>query len=163
MEALGAIDECNSTLGMAIALIPADHTLLAEARHRLETVQHTLFDLGAAVATPLGEASERKKEKTRFGEEATLALEQWMDEMDAELPPLKTFILPSGHPAGATLHLARTVCRGAERQIIPLCQSGACPEEPLKYLNRLSDFLFMAARFVNHKLEAKETCWVPHQ
>ena len=159
MEALGTIDECNSTVGMVVALLP-EGAVGFILREQLELIQHSLFDLGASVATPLGQASEQKKEKTRFGDEAVHELEQWMDKMEENLPPLKTFILPGGHPAGASLHLARTVCRSAERQIVPLHQSGAVADEPLAYLNRLSDYFFMAARYLNHAVGAPETAWV---
>ncbi len=158
MEALGLIDECNSTIGMAVSLLPEGKSF-EEMREWLEKVQHNLFDLGAAVATPIAQATEKKREKTRFDEEATFQLEKWMDKMDEELPSLKNFILPGGHPSGANLHLARTVCRSAERQVVPLLQSGAVDSEALIYLNRLSDFLFTAARSVNHQAKIPETTW----
>jgi cob(I)alamin adenosyltransferase len=159
MKALGAIDECNSCIGVALAFFPTDPRY-SSPKKMLERVQHSLFDVGAAVATPANEASPRKLSTTRFSKEAVLQLEEWMDEMEKELPPLKNFILPGGHPTGANLHLARTVCRQAERMLIPLHQQGAIENEPLAYLNRLSDFLFMSARYLNHLSDHPETIWI---
>jgi cob(I)alamin adenosyltransferase len=161
MEALGLVDECNSTIGMALSFF-SNETLCDDVKKMLLQIQHTLFDLGAAIATPRDEASEKKLKKTSFDVEAIKQLEVWMDQMEADLPPLTNFILPGGHPAGATLHLARTVCRSSERAIITLLHSGSIADEPLIYLNRLSDFLFMAARHLNHRLNVPETIWAQH-
>lgn len=155
VHALGTLDECNSTLGMALAFFPP----LEKYKTQLNTIQHALFDLGAAVATPRDRASAAKVKKTSFGPEATLTLERWMDEMDSELSPLKAFILPGGHPSAATLHLARNICRRAERHVIPLFQSEAISDHVISYLNRLSDYLFMLARMVNHLTSTPEVVW----
>lgn len=162
MEALGTVDECNSAIGLAVSLLP-DNKKFHKTREQLILIQHTLFDLGAALATPRTKASNSKIEKTRFDDEGTLLLEQWMDEIEAELPPLKTFILPGGHAAGAALHLGRSICRRAERLIIPLHRQTDVSNHVLMYINRLSDYLFMASRFINHVNNTAETIWEHHK
>jgi cob(I)alamin adenosyltransferase len=160
IEALGSVDECNSALGTALASLP--HTPeMNEIRQQLETIQHALFDVGAALATPLTRAGKSKLEKTRFDQEEIEELEKWIDKMEGELPPLKEFILPGGHPAGAALHLARSICRRAERNAIPLNEDVS--ETVLIYLNRLSDYLFSASRYVNFLVKCPETKWMPHK
>lgn len=162
IEALGTVDECNSTLGIAISLMQENINLL-KVKQQLETIQHTLFDVGAAIATPRTEALNSKIEKTRFDDEGITILEKWIDEMENELPKLHAFILPGGHPCGATLHLARSICRRAERTIVPLNQQADVPDNVAIYLNRLSDYLFVASRYVNHQLNLRETTWEPHK
>ena len=162
IEAIGSVDECNSAVGVALAHIPLkkefDHV-----REQLTRVQHALFDVGAAVATPRTRASTSKIEKTRFDEEGTEQLEKWIDEMEKELPVLHTFILPGGHPAGAHLHLARSLCRRAERTVVPLNQHADVSDHVFVYLNRLSDYLFVMSRHVNRLLDSPETKWEHHK
>ncbi|SCA64124.1 Cob(I)yrinic acid a,c-diamide adenosyltransferase, mitochondrial [Chlamydiales bacterium SCGC AG-110-P3] len=160
-EALGNIDECSAMIGSAIAAMP-DTVELDEIREQLAIIQHTLFDVGAAVATPESTARETAKAKTRFSHDGTTALEQWIDAMDTELPTLKTFILPGGHLAGALLHMARGTCRRSERTVVPIVREGNTSEQVMIYLNRLSDYLFVASRYVNHLLESHEMPWQPH-
>lgn len=160
--ALGEIDGCNCAIGMALASLPAFETFNG-LREQLIIIQHALFDVGAAVATPKTKAPSSKLKKTRFGSEATLALEHWIDAYDKVLPPLKHFILPGGHPAGAALHLARSICRKAERGVVPLFRNDDIDEEVLIYLNRLSDYLFIAARRINHLAGSPETAWEQHK
>lgn len=162
IRTLGTIDECNCMLGMAVALLPVEDMHYEELRRELEIVQHALFDVGAAVATPRTSASRTKLEKTRFGSEATTLLEGWIDAHQVALPPLKAFILPGGHPAGAMLHAARSVCRRAECHAVPLYRDGSIDEQVLIYLNRLSDYLFAAARRINALGGRSETLWQPH-
>lgn len=162
VEALGNVDECNSSIGIAISLLQ-ENSLLKKTREELETIQHTLFDVGAAIATPRTEAPDSKIKKTRFDAEEVLILESWIDKMETELPKLHAFILPGGHPCGATLHLARSICRRAERTIIPLNQQEDVSDNVVIYLNRLSDYLFVASRYVNFKLQLPETTWEPHK
>lgn len=158
IKALGTVDEFNCTLGWAVSLIPTTLSFNS-LREQLTIIQHALFDLGAALATPRTKASEKKIEATRFDSSATSRLESWIDQFEEMLPELKTFILPGGHPAGAALHLARAQCRRVERRIIPLRAQGDVSEGVLKYINRLSDYLFVAARLVNHELQCAETPW----
>lgn len=162
IDAIGTVDECNSTIGSAIALLPQNPSL-DELKGQLIIIQHALFDVGAALATPRTKAVNKKIDKTRFDPQATTLLEEWMDQMETALPDLHTFILPGGHPTSALLHLARSICRRAERAIIPINQRADVSDHVLMYLNRLSDYLFQAARFVNAQLQAPETLWEPHK
>lgn len=140
IEALGALDECNSAIGIAIAAIP-DEQRFTECREQLLHIQQSLLDVGAMVAI-------EKEQQT--SNDFIQQLETWIDLMDAELPPLTVFILPGGHPASAALHLARSLCRRAERKIITLHKQHPLPLGVLCYLNRLSDYLFVTARMINH-------------
>lgn len=160
IEALGTVDECNSALGTALAFLPQT-SQMDPVRLQLETIQHALFDVGAAIATPITRAATHKIKKTRFDHEEIEELEKWIDKMEAELPPLKAFILPSGHPAGAALHLARSICRRAERRVIQL--GADVSETVLIYLNRLSDYFFSVSRYVNFLVKYPETLWMPHK
>ena len=162
IEALGSVDEGNSALGLALALLPKEIGF-AITREQIEMIQHALFDVGAALATPRTCRESQKIEKTRFDHQAIVLLEKWIDAMDAQLPPLKTFILPGGHPAGAALHLSRSTIRRAERRVIPLYEQADVSQAVLVYLNRLSDYLFMTSRFVNHQLKIPETEWQLHK
>merc|ERR1712086_1249019 len=105
------------------------------------------MDVGSAVATPLNESSEWKLERTKWDDERVLKIESDIDEMDTELPALKNFILPSGGLASAHLHVCRTAARRAERATVPLVRAEAVEHAVAVYLNRLSDFFFVAARF----------------
>jgi cob(I)alamin adenosyltransferase len=160
IEAIGIIDECNSAIGAALSFIPSD---LEKVKSQLQNIQHALFDIGAAVATPLTRAGSAKIKKTRFDPEAVEQIEHWIDELESHLPTLRQFILPGGHPAGAMLHLSRTICRTAERFLVPLLLSGEISEHVVCYLNRLSDYLFVASRYTNHKLGSPEIFWEPHK
>ena len=162
IESLGDVDECNSFLGAAIAALPKTEEMRS-IRDQIELIQHALFDLGAALATPRTHANQSKIEKTRFDEEEISILERWIDAMETQLPPLHAFILPGGHPAGAFLHVARTVCRRAERHVLPLHHAADIPPTVLIYLNRLSDYLFSVSRYVNFLNHSSETQWVHHK
>lgn len=162
IDALGTVDECNCSIGVAIAMI-GENRKLANLKEQLETIQHALFDVGAALATPRTSASESKIEKTRFDHEEIAVLEKWIDEMETHLPALHAFILPGGHPCGAMLHLARSTCRRAERLVVPIAHRADVSKHVLIYLNRLSDYLFVLSRFVNHQMQCPETTWEPHK
>jgi cob(I)alamin adenosyltransferase len=160
-KALGDTDELNAQIGVAVeqARVAAASDFLPP---RLEQIQSRLFDLGACVATPLTSASETKQRRAGLFDEANVAqLEQWIDQMDEQLPPLKCFILPSGGGLASTqLHVARAVCRRAERSVTPLVAAGDVDGVVQRYLNRLSDFLFVSARFAALKEGKEETKWV---
>lgn len=159
-QALGDTDELNAQIGVAVEQARvADNVYLPP---KLEQIQSRLFDLGACVATPLTTASESKQRRTGlFDEQNVTQLELWIDEMDAELPPLKCFILPSGGGLASThLHVARAVCRRAERSVVPLVAAGDVDGVVQRYLNRLSDFLFVSARYAALKEGKEETKWV---
>lgn len=162
IEALGAVDEVNSFIGCSISSFPKENSL-KEVQNQLITIQHALFDVGAALATPRSSSNINKLKKTRFDREETDILEKWIDEMEQQLPKLTHFILPGGHPAGAMLHAARSLCRRAERTIIAMHQAGEVSDSVLIYLNRLSDYLFVASRYINHILHIPETRWEPHK
>lgn len=155
VETYGTVDELNCALGAAVAASGMEEELRAD----LLRVQHHLFRLGAELADPKG------KTKTRpVGKDEIRSLEGRIDIYDEKLPPLKQFILPGGAEAGAALHLARAVCRRAERLAVTLYDvDGPLSESILPYLNRLSDFLFVAARVANHAAGVEETKWDPEE
>lgn len=162
IEALGTVDECNSAIGSAIALMQKDGPFM-QVRYQLETIQHALFDVGAALATPRTRAVNSKLNTTRFDESATELLEKWIDAMEEKLPPLKTFILPGGNPGGAMLHVARSICRRAERRVLPLYEKADVSDNVMVYLNRLSDYLFVTSRYINFLNNTPETFWEHHK
>lgn len=162
MEAIGTVDECNCCIGLAVAMI-GNEQILAPLKEQLETIQHALFDVGAALATPRTRAISSKLDKTRFDHDATALLEEWIDAMEEKLPKLHAFILPGGHPCGAMLHLARSICRRAERLVVPINKSADVSDQVLIYLNRLSDYLFVLSRYVNQLTHKPETFWDHHR
>ncbi len=147
--AYGEVDELNAALGVAIAHLPAE---LPEIAGQLWHIQRVLFDLGAELATPPG----ARKGRWALAEGEISLLEQAIDTMEEGLEPLRTFILPGGHPAGAQLHLARTIARRAERSATALAAQDPLEPKLLRYLNRLSDYLFVLSRHVNSRLAATE-------
>jgi cob(I)alamin adenosyltransferase len=152
VDAYGEVDELNACLGAARAA-----GLDADLGTALEAIQKDLFALGARLADPSSRIAGRVT-KAAITAADVERLEQTIDRLEAEVPALRRFILPGGGPAGALLHLARTVCRRAERRVIAL---GADAVEPilLVYLNRLSDLLFVMARAANHRARMPETEW----
>ncbi|KAL5017032.1 hypothetical protein ScPMuIL_006621 [Solemya velum] len=151
-EALGTTDELSSAIGLAAEFCrDANHPFT----DKLETVQCVLQDVGSCLATPPISARDSHLKKTEFDRKYVDNLESWIDLYTKELPPLKNFILPSGGKSACSLHLARSICRRAERHVATLTRSGDIEVEPLKYLNRLSDFLFTVARFAAAR-EGKE-------
>lgn len=157
VEAYGAVDETNACIGL-VRLHTAGDAVLDPM---LERIQNELFDLGADLATP-DRGKDLGWEPLRILPGQVERLEQEIDVLNAELAPLTSFILPAGSPAGACLHLARTVCRRAERATVTLMntEGEVVSEAALKYLNRLSDLLFVAARWANGK-GAEEVLWRP--
>ncbi len=147
VEAYGALDELNSTLGAARAFLDD-----AELGAVVERIQRDLFLLGAEVAAP-------DQAGPRVEEDRVLALERDIDRLDAELPSLSTFVLPGGHPAGGLLHLARAICRRAERRMVALARNEVLNPQIVRYLNRLSDLLFVLARTANRRTGAAEVPW----
>jgi cob(I)alamin adenosyltransferase len=147
VEAYGAVDETNATVGL-VRLHTSD---APELDAMLARIQNELFDLGADLATPRRDGAKEIEWALRIVESQVTRLETDIDSMNADLPELNSFILPGGTPTSAFLHQARTVCRRAERLVVQLkAQSGEIvSDEALKYLNRLSDFLFVASRFAN--------------
>eukprot|EP01103_Thecamoeba_quadrilineata_P015423 TRINITY_DN4873_c0_g1_i4.p1 TRINITY_DN4873_c0_g1~~TRINITY_DN4873_c0_g1_i4.p1 ORF type:complete len:128 (-),score=17.01 TRINITY_DN4873_c0_g1_i4:85-468(-) len=117
------------------------------------------MDVGAAIATPRTSSSQSKLDYTEFDGSNIAKLEGWIDLLDSELPPLKNFILPGGGQSNATLHLCRSICRRAERHIIPLQRDNTVSDNVPIFINRLSDFFFVAARYAAHKENATETIY----
>ncbi|KAJ1741960.1 hypothetical protein LPJ78_003956 [Coemansia sp. RSA 989] len=155
-EALGTTDELSSMIGLAIAHMDSSSSLAP----RLEVIQCLLQDVGSNVATPIGAKSQAKVKRTRFDPDGFHCdnLEAWIDEMSEGLPVHRSFILPSGGLAASTLHVARTICRRAERSLVPLMDD--IDKETFMFVNRLSDFLFVAARWIAMKQGITEKIYV---
>ncbi len=167
VEAYGAVDEANAALGVAIvALRSADtasdeHAAWNEIAGILESIQHDLFDCGADLCTPAAE-DEQPGSRLRITPEQTERLERLIDRFNERLAPLNSFVLPGGSAPAAALHVARTVVRRAERLAFRLAEEEetATPAEPLRYLNRLSDLLFVLSRSTNRE-GAGDVLWKP--
>lgn len=149
LQAYGSVDECNATLGLARSGLadPELDALLAQ-------IQNQLFVVGSDLASDLSLTN-----VPRMDPEPIHHLEATIDRLEAELPPLTQFILPGGHPVAAHLHLARTICRRAERWVVSLKTEEKINPLVLSYLNRLSDLLFVAARVVNHRQQVPDIPW----
>ena len=153
VTAYGDLDELNAALGSAHACLAS----WSDLRTEIETIQRTLFAVGAEIASPDEAPADRGT--GRLAEEDVTRLERSIDATEEELPPLKTFILPGGGAAGAALHTGRTVGRRAERSLIALHAEEPVRGEILRYVNRLSDWLFVVARYVNHRERHTEIPW----
>lgn len=153
VAAYGEVDELNASLGLARAALP-DTDLAA----LLVEVQRDLFALGAQIADVRTETTQRA-EKAAFPEAKVAAIEQAIDRAEAELVPLRQFVLPGGCEAGARLHLARTICRRAERRVVALAEQEEVPPVILAYMNRLSDLLFVLARLANQRTGSADIPW----
>lgn len=150
IEAYGTVDEVNSYLGLI-----RDHLTVADTRELLKQIQDRLFTIGSNLA------SDPNKALTTpdiFPEDLE-TLEQTMDKMNEHLPPLKNFILPGGHPLVSYCHIARCVCRRAERRVVSLAQQEKVDQIIIQYLNRLSDYLFVLSRKIAQDLEVAEVVW----
>ena len=159
IETYGTVDEANSAIG--VARLATTGPALADLDAMLARIQNDLFDLGADLCTP-DTGKPLPYEPLRIIEGQVGRVEADIDRLNAELEPLRSFVLPGGSPSAAHLHVARTIVRRAERLIVQL---DATPDEPvgaaaMKYLNRLSDFLFVAARYANH-CGPGDVLWVP--
>lgn len=146
IETIGTLDELNSSIGMVLA-----HPILTEDVHTsLTQIQNDLFDMGGELCPP---------HRLVITPEKVTYLEKMIDKWNEELPPLKEFILPGGNIPSATCHLARAICRRAERCLVSLMQSETVNPEILKYINRLSDTLFVAARMLARETHQEEILW----
>jgi cob(I)alamin adenosyltransferase len=152
VAAYGDVDELNAWLGFVRAARPGD-----PLAGMLDRIQRDLFAIGARLADPSGAVAERVS-KTAVTADDVTRLEGWIDQLEAGLKPLRRFILAGGSPAAASLHVARTVCRRAERSVVAL-GADAIESELLVYLNRLSDLLFVMARAANHQDGVAESEW----
>ncbi|TNE53059.1 MAG: cob(I)yrinic acid a,c-diamide adenosyltransferase [Bacteroidetes bacterium] len=153
IEAYGTVDELNSFIGVV-----RDQDIQTKHQERLIEIQDRLFTMGSLLAAEPGKS---KMQLPEIHTEDLEYLEKAIDEMDDELPPMKSFILPGGHPAVSHCHVARCVCRRAERITTALNEHEAVPEIILQYLNRLSDYLFVLCRKLSQELGAKEQPWKP--
>lgn len=151
VEAYGTVDELNAVVGVICS-----YALPDLAQTWLTQIQNDLFVIGSDLATPLDAKADWLK---RIDATPAQQLESWIDTMDEQLAPLQTFILPGGTAAAAMTHVARTVCRRAERISVALQQEQAINADVIQYLNRLSDFLFTLARWLNHEAGVMETPW----
>ena len=146
VEAYGTVDELNSAVGMVIC----HNDVSAEIKFCLTRIQNELFDLGSELCIPGFEALQEKH---------ITQLEADLDHFNSDLNPLKEFILPGGHPAAANCHLARAICRRAERRTVKLSHTETVTVYAIRYLNRLSDLLFVISRFINHETHHPEPLW----
>ncbi len=153
IDTYGTIDELNSWIGMV-----RDLEVNQKRKDVLVEIQDRLFTVGSILATEPGNT---KVKIPSLAEADILFLEKEIDTMDAALPPMRFFVLPGGHTAISYCHVARTVCRRSERLIIALHAQESVPDEVIKYINRLSDYLFVLSRMVAHELGAEETPWKP--
>jgi len=154
VAAYGDVDELNSALGTVRAAGGQEFF-----DDLLQSIQRDLFSIGGHLATPDPERVRKALEKAELSPSRISEFEQTMDQAEQMLPPLKAFVLPAGTPRAAALHVARTVCRRAERSVVHLARSEPVPELFLVYLNRLSDLLFVLARLANHRDGVSDTTW----
>ena len=154
VEAYGDVDELNAHLGLARAI-----EMMPRIDEVLVPIQRDLFALGALLATPDHAKMHEQLTKARIDEDRVAQLERAIDQGEEELEPLRAFIIPGGTPKSAALHVARTVCRRAERRVIALAQTTELPSLVVIYLNRLSDLLFVLARVANRRAGAGEVSW----
>lgn len=147
VEAYGTVDELNSALGLLLT-----HDLPPVVRTGLTRVQHELFDVGGELCIPGRRA---------IGDDHSARLEQLLDELNGELKPLKEFVLPGGTAAASVCHLTRAICRRAERRVVALAEDDDVGTATVKYLNRLSDLLFVVARYLNFKAGHDDVLWRP--
>jgi len=161
VEAYGDVDELNSVLGLAVARLQAAGE--EEVARRLRAIQADLFTLGANLATPAPENGGRESSYIpALPVERVEEMERWIDAAETEVEPLRSFILPGGAESAALLHLARTVCRRAERRTVSLAHEARVGEGVIVYLNRLSDLLFTLARLANRRAGVEDVPWVPN-
>lgn len=153
IETYGTVDELNAYIGLV-----RDQAVNEFRRELLKEIQDRLFTIGSVLAS---EIDQTKKQIPDLHESDIQLLESEMDKIDAVVPPLRAFILPGGHQSVSFCHVARTVCRRAERLAIALNEEEPVEELVIKYLNRLSDFLFMLSRSMTHELGSEEVTWKP--
>jgi cob(I)alamin adenosyltransferase len=163
IDSYGTIDELNAHLGLVSASLEelvGSHPSLEPLMAVVVRVQHELFNMGSLLATDPGSLFPGQ---ARITDSDVVALEADMDTMNAELPELQSFVLPGGSRLNAELHVCRTICRRAERLANSLAQNEEVQSEVLRYLNRLSDALFIFSRWVNHKMGLAEVMWDPNR
>jgi cob(I)alamin adenosyltransferase len=152
IAAYGTVDELNSQIGVALA-----GGVVAEVEAALREIQNELFHLGSDLCVP--EQDKASTPVPRIEERHVEALERLMDALSGELPPLENFVLPGGSPGAAALHVARTICRRAERSLVALASREAIGRHTIQYVNRLSDALFVMARYENRRRGVPDVLW----
>jgi len=157
IEAYGTVDELNAVLGLVLAACDRGHAFERRTHEVISALQSRLFDIGADLATPEGAKQQAKIH--RIDDADVSEAEAWIDEMESANPPLRTFVMPAGTEVAARLHLARTVCRRAERTIISLGSIEPVGDPLLRYMNRLSDLFFAMARRANHERGIPDAPW----
>jgi len=160
IEAYGTVDELNSFVGLACVTCEEQSGHVLRLAGILRRVQHELFNLGSILSTLPADVHPKQ---ARVTEAEVLQLEREIDEMNDELPALRSFVLPGGTRLNAELHVGRTICRRAERLLVALAREEEIPPEAVRYLNRLSDALFVWSRWVNHAMGLPEILWEPNQ
>jgi len=153
IDSYGTVDELNSYIGLV-----RDQEINKDRKEQLVEIQDRLFTIGSILAT---EPGNDKVKVPQLSEKDITFLEQQIDSMEEQLPPMKSFVLPGGHQSVSFCHVARCVCRRSERLVIALNETEAINEKVYQYLNRLSDYLFVLARKMSHELGAEETPWIP--
>jgi cob(I)alamin adenosyltransferase len=161
IEAYGTVDELNAVLGLVLCACDRSHAFEGRLHAVVSAMQSRLFDIGADLATPEGAKQQTRIHRIDDGDVAEA--EGWIDEFDGPNPPLRTFIMPAGTELSARLHVARTVCRRAERAIISLGSIEPVGDPLLRYMNRLSDLFFAMARRANHERGHADVPWTPKQ
>ncbi len=160
IEAYGTVDELNSWLGLI-----RDQNINEKHKNIIINIQNNLFTIGALLATPINKETLKNGKKRlkikKISDEHIELLEKEIDRMNDVLPPMTHFILPGGHTAVSYCHITRSICRRAEREVVKLTESEPIEDGILKYLNRLSDYLFVLARMLTKNLQAEEIKWVP--
>lgn len=159
IEAYGTVDELNACVGLVCSACRRDNAYEKRLLEIFAHVQSRLFDIGADLATP--EDSKSAAKVLRIDEKFVAEIESWIDEIDGKNPPIRTFVMPGGTELASRLHLARTVCRRAERLMIRLGHSEPVTDGAIHWMNRLSDLLFAMARQANHVAGVADVPWVP--
>lgn len=155
LEAYGTVDELNTFIGMI-----RSYKLDEKSENQILNIQDKLFVLGAYLATDSNAADLR--DKLNYDESIIEGLEQEMDRMDSELPPIKNFVLPGGHPGVSYCHISRTICRRAERRVLAMAEHTEVNPWVIRYLNRLSDYLFVLSRYLAKHFNVNEIPWIPN-
>lgn len=158
IESYGTVDELNSYIGLIKDFAPEGEDLSL-----LHRIQDRLFSIGSILATEPEKKDNKRFKTPQISEKDILSLEKSMDKMNEELPEMTHFLLPGGHPTVSFCHVGRTICRRAERRITGLNEEVPVDAMVLKYVNRLSDFLFVLSRYWGHKVNAKEVKWIPEK
>lgn len=159
VEAYGTVDEVNAFLGFAAAACDPERPTEARFLEILVEAQSWLFDIGADLATPEGNAHE--SQVLRIGDTEVAVVERWIDEVDGRNEPMRSFVMPGGCELAARLHLGRTICRRAERLMVALSHTEPVSEGAIRYMNRLSDLLFAMSRLANRDRRVDDIPWIP--